>query len=394
MEPSDISRRAFVVSAGLIAVGAGIGGWRLGRNEPLFLSAHHSHSERPHVSAFDGQGRLRFRLPIALRAHAAVGHPVKRHIAVVIARRPGNLMYEIDLADGAIRRVVRSADNRHFYGHGVYSPDGRYLFTTENDFGKGVGVVGVRDAEKLAPVAELPAHGVGPHELVFLSDGQTLVVANGGIRTHPDQPREKLNIPTMEPSLAYVDAANGTLLARFTLDNRFLSIRHLAIGREDLIGIALQYEGPREDAVPLVGFQHGDEPITLAMGEDSLLRRLKNYTGSICLHPATGIAAVSCPRGGQVTFWGATAARCVGAMPIREAGGISLSANGQCFVVTNGLGEIHTIRADTLTPTSAPITIPDTMWDNHLTLTSTTVVVRHQRLNNVDNDNIQRVLHL
>ena len=350
-------------------MGVGLVRWRLRQQQTLFLSPHHDNRERPHVGAFDAGGRLRFRLAIDLRAHAAVVHPVRRDVAIVIARRPGNLLYEIDLDRGAIRRVVRSADHRHFYGHGVYSPDGRFLFTTENDFQNGVGVIGVRDGETLALVREMPSHGIGPHELVFLAHRRTLVVANGGIRTHPDYPREKLNIPTMAPSLAYVDAASGELRAARALGNRFLSIRHLAVGHDDRIGVSLQYEGPQEDAVPLVGFQRGDEPIMLASAPDSLLKRLNHYTGSICLHPDTGIAAVACPRGGQVTFWDAAEARFVATLPIRDAGGISLSVNREAFVVTNGLGEIHTIRADTLTAASPPVAVPDTMWDNHLTLT-------------------------
>lgn len=369
MRMPHFSRRAFLAGAGLAAVaGAGFVAWRP-RQRTVFVSAHHDHDERPHVGGFDSRGRLQFRLPIDLRAHAAVGHPVHHDVAVIIARRPGNLLYEIDLAAGAIRRVVHSADNRHFYGHGVYSPDGRYLYTTENDFENGAGVIGVRDGETLASVREMPSHGVGPHELVFLADGQTLVVANGGIRTHPGSPREKLNLLTMEPSLAYVDAASGQLRAVHTLDNRFLSIRHLAVGPGNLVCIALQHEGPTQDAVPLVGFQRGKEPIVLAAAPEPVLRSLNHYTGSICLHAPTGITAVSCPRGGQVTFWDAATARFVATLPIRDAGGVSLSGDGESFVVTNGLGEIHTIRADTLTPAAPPITVADTMWDNHLTLT-------------------------
>ena len=368
MQNPRFGRRAFLAAAGLGAVGAATAGRRLGRPQPLFLSAHHSHDELPHVGAFDGRRHLRFRLPIDLRAHAAVAHPVRRDAAVIVSRRPGNLLYEIDLAKGAVRQVVRAADNRHFYGHAVYSPDGRYLYTTENDFEDGVGVIGVRDAETLAWIREIPSHGIGPHELAWRDNGRTLVVANGGIRTHPGSPREKLNLPDMTPSLTRVDAASGSVAAVHTLDNPFLSIRHLSVARGGLVAVALQHEGPREDAPPLVGFQRGAGPIVLAEAPPAVLRSLNHYAGSICLHPDTGTAAVSCPRGSQVTFWDAGSARFLTSLPIRDAGGISLSANGECFVVTNGLGEIHTIAADTLKPAAAPVTIADTLWDNHLTL--------------------------
>ena len=363
-----LSRRAAIAAAGLGVVGAATAGWRLRRPQPLFLSAHHSRDDLPHVGAFDGRGRLRFRLPIGLRAHAAVAHPLRRDTAVVVSRRPGNLLHEIDLALGTVRKVVRAADNRHFYGHAVYSPDGRYLFSTENDFENGVGVIGVRDAETLARIREIPSHGIGPHELAWLDNGRTLVVANGGIRTHPGSPREKLNLPDMAPSLTRVDAASGTVRAVHTLDNPFLSIRHLAVARDGLVAVALQHEGPWQDAQPLVGFQRRAGPIVLAEAPQAVIRSLNHYTGSICLHPDTGIAAVSCPRGGQVTFWDAGSARFLASLPIRDAGGISLSAGGECFVVTNGLGEIHTIAADTLKPAAPPVTVADTLWDNHLAL--------------------------
>ena len=40
-----------------------------------------------------------------------------------------------------------------------------------------------------------------------MSDGRTIAVANGGIATHPDFDRVKLNLATMEPSLVRLDAA-------------------------------------------------------------------------------------------------------------------------------------------------------------------------------------------
>ena len=168
MRQLRISRRAILAAAGLGVLAAGATGWRLGRRQPLFLSAHHNRDEVPHAGAFDGRGRLHFRLPIDLRAHASVAHPTRSDLAMFISRRPGNLLHEIDLSNGTVRQVVRAAHNRHFYGHGVYSPDGRYLFTTENDFENGSGVVGVRDAETLSWIREMPSHGIGPHELAFL----------------------------------------------------------------------------------------------------------------------------------------------------------------------------------------------------------------------------------
>ncbi len=39
--------------------------------------------------------------------------------------------------------------------------------------------------------------------------GRRLVVANGGLRTHPDTGRETLNPDDMSPNLALIDLATG-----------------------------------------------------------------------------------------------------------------------------------------------------------------------------------------
>ena len=79
----------------------------------------------------------------------------------------------------------------------------------------------------------------------LLSDGETLVVANGGLATHPDLNRAKRNLPTMAPSLCTIDRRDGALLQELRLDPALhqLSIRHLAVGPADTVALAMQYEG-------------------------------------------------------------------------------------------------------------------------------------------------------
>src|SRR3546814_5410151 len=90
---------------------------------------------------------------------------------------------------------------------------GRWLYACENDYDNARGCIGIYDATAgYRREAELEAYAIGPHEMVLLSDGRTLAVANGGIQTHPARRREKLNIDTMQTSLAYIDAESGALL--------------------------------------------------------------------------------------------------------------------------------------------------------------------------------------
>ncbi|HBM41824.1 MAG TPA: DUF1513 domain-containing protein, partial [Sulfitobacter sp.] len=63
-----------------------------------------------------------------------------------------------------------------------------------------------------------------------LPGGDTLVVANGGIDTHPDSGRAKLNIPTMRPNLTYINDRRILEQIELPHDMHRNSIRHLAVG--------------------------------------------------------------------------------------------------------------------------------------------------------------------
>lgn len=80
------------------------------------------------------------------------------------------------------------------------------LVTTESDYATCAGVLGIWDVRRnYARIAEIPTGGICPHEVIRLSGTQSLVVADGGIRTHPDSGRDKLDLHDMHPSLVYID---------------------------------------------------------------------------------------------------------------------------------------------------------------------------------------------
>ena len=103
-----------------------------------------------------------------------------------------------------------------------------------------------------------------PHDVALLADGRTMVIANGGIKTHPDSGADELNLPDMKPSLVYVDLATGDLVEEQILAAELhqLSIRHLALAASDTVVFGCQYRGPEDDAPPLLGFhRRGEKPV-------------------------------------------------------------------------------------------------------------------------------------
>ena len=113
---------------------------------PLYVGCRADDAERYFTTGFGADGHVVFDVALPGRGHGAAFRPTVPQ-CVAFARRPGTFAVVIDIDRGeAVRRIDATA-GRHFYGHGAFSPDGRYLFTTENDFEAGRGLVGIRDAE-------------------------------------------------------------------------------------------------------------------------------------------------------------------------------------------------------------------------------------------------------
>ncbi len=338
--------------------------------EALFLSARGDHQGRHFVSGFKRDGSPGFDLALPGRGHAIARRP-RAPEAVVFARRPGTFAVVLDPGSGETRGSLASPAGHHFYGHGVFSHDGRTLFTTENAFEAGRGVIGIWDAtDGYRRVGAYPSHEIGPHDIGLLADGKTLVVANGGIMTHPDSGRAKLNLPEMTPSLAYVDMADGALRGAYRLPAELhrLSIRHLALGPGDRVALALQYEGPRQDLVPLVGLHGGEERIALPETPQGILRRMRNYGGGAAIDRGGRLLAVSCPRGNLVAFWRLGEDRFLGRVEVPDGCGIGATENAGEFMITSGLGGACLYRPLTGQKTVLSPALPGApLWDNHLT---------------------------
>jgi uncharacterized protein len=367
-QTADYSRRAFLSSlAGSLLVALGFrAATARGSAGPLYLACRAEDAERYFTTGFGADGHVVFDLPLPGRGHGAAFRPAAPE-CVVFARRPGTFAVVIDIDRGEALRRIDTAAGRPFYGHGAFSPDGRYLFTTENDFETGRGMVGIRDAEDgYRQIGEFASQGIGPHELVLMPDGGTLAVANGGIRTHPDNDRAMLNLDTMQPSLAYLDLASGRLRDAFGLAPRLrrLSIRHLAVNADGLLAMAMQYEGSKRDRVPLVGVHDGGD-IQLMEAPPEIERRMRHYAGSIAFDQSGRLIAVSCPRGNLITLWDARTGRLIDQVEIADGCGVAPAQTPGAFVITGGRGDVVTIEPGQGGRPSMDVA-GRTAWDNHL----------------------------
>lgn len=285
---------------------------------------------------------------------------------VAFARRPGRFGVAVPVGSGA-PVWFSSKPDRHFFGHGVFSADGRLLYTTENDYERGQGVIGVRDATGgYRQIGELAGYGVGPHDLALLSDGRTVVIANGGILTHPDRPREELNLADMQPSLVYMDLKTGDLVEerKLAADLHQLSIRHLTVAENDTVVFGCQYRGPEEDMPPLMGFHRRGEEPALVPTPAATQAMLRNYIGSVTADASGAIVAASAPKGGLVTYWDVASRRFLGTNELGDGCGLAPTHHNASFLLTSGDGWLATAEAGGITARrSSPY-----HWDNHAIL--------------------------
>lgn len=325
---------------------------------PDFVTAGNKPDKSTWLVGLSASGDVRFQIPIPGRGHAAALHPTQPQ-AVAFARRPGRFAVVIDCLSGTEIARLDSPSGRHFYGHGAFSADGKLLFTTENDFDAPAGVLGIWDAtDGYKRVQEIPSGGIGPHEVLSLPDGG-LVVANGGIQTHPDMGRAKLNLPAMQTNLTYLDA-KGTITDQAVLSGemRQNSIRHIALTHRGDVVAALQWQGPPTKRVSLVLHHTRGSDVQLLTHPDE--RKLKNYAGSIATCAETGEIAVTGPKGSHVLFFNAGGTP-NGSTRHGTAAGVARSPTGGLMITRDG-GLVHRENGiERLIPVTG-----DWAWDNHL----------------------------
>lgn len=351
----------------------------------LYISGAKQSSDQHVAVLFDDKGKLQATVPLTARAHGAAAH-AKSHRVCIFGRRPGLFMNTFDVRNPNIHRVIAPMSARHFYGHGTYSETGNLLYATENDFDNARGVIGIYDATRgYRRIGEMETYGIGPHEIVRVPGRELLVIANGGIQTHPDTGREKLNLPVMQPSLSIVDARNGELVGRhFLADNLHqVSIRHLACAADGKIWYAGQYEGDKKTIDGLAGFislrdslhsfqqgVSGRGLVTIDLPE-YVQNQASGYLSSVAI---VGQHAVfTAAKGGLVFSVNRDSLLVDDSLTVFDCSGVAASNVSDLYdnqayetdesaLLTSGTGEIISLGGDGL----SSLAIHNLQWDNHV----------------------------
>jgi hypothetical protein len=304
------------------------------------------------------------------RGHGLCQNPKKTEHVVMFSRRPGTHGLRFNTHTNDIDGRFHSIKDRYMQGHGCYSADGQWLYCTESSISSGEGKITVRDATTLEQINEFNSHGIGPHDIRLMPDGHTLIVANGGLLTHPNSGRKILNLETMCSSLSYIDSSNGELISEHFLAEPKASIRHIDVAADGTVAVALQVQREamsNKELTPLAAIHKPGQPLKLLQAPEALMIKLNDYMGSVAIHDNYRIAGFTSPRGDLVMFWHLDDLSLQSYHVFHDVCGLTLSQNNKYFVLSNSAGKIRQINTRTLkVDKQKSLQFPEKNWDNHM----------------------------
>lgn len=363
-----MQRRTFLGLSAVALAAGGVGGWTLfgPDGQPLLLSARDDADGRHYAVGYRLDGARAFATQVSERCHDVVPHP-SLPLALFVGRRPSTESYLLDTRDGHLLQTLVAPPGRHFNGHAVFHADGEWLYSSENDTtDPGRGVLGVHRlvGERLQRDGEHPTHGIGPHQLLWMPDGETLVVANGGIRTEAES-RVEMNLDAMDSSLVLM-GRDGRLLSRERLAERQNSVRHLAVAGDGTVVSGQQYMGELHDKAPLLAIKRPGqafEPFPLG---EAQRQAMNQYTASLAIHDELRLLALTAPRGNRFFIWDLDSAELRLDVPLADCAGVGALRDG--FAVTSGQGRCRLYHCRGERIAAEALNLPAGLWDNHLRL--------------------------
>ena len=323
------------------------------------------------LAIFDANGQDLFSTRLPARGHDIALRPDGAE-AVIFARRPGDWAVVFDLQARVIKHTILASTGRHFYGHGSYSEDGRWLFATENDVTSGNGVLGTYDVhDGYRRVAEHTSGGIGPHDIAVMPDGGR-VIANGGVRTHPDTGRTPLNLATMRSNLTVINKTGAISNLELPAALRQNSIRHLAVAADGAVVFGCQWEGDATEAPDLIGVMEPSGAMRMLSMPDDDLFALKNYIGSIALDTTGQIILATAPKGNSLVRFDRHSGRFLGRDSMGDVCGVRAFAGSGHFILSSGKDGLAILDSSNAPKrmASGAAAAQAFIWDNHVRMIS------------------------
>lgn len=259
---------------------------------------------------------------------------------VISFEKKGRGACEINLKKGAVTKNIPTLQSRHFYGHGIFSPDGQKLFSTETYLRNEKGAIIIRNGTSLEVIGEFPSYGENPHDCKLHDNGQVLAVTNAGTK----RPKNS------GASVCYIDLNSQELIERVNIPAQHLNAGHLAHDHSNnLVVSSAPRDGlPHRSIGGVTIRKSGSQPSYMDTPQ-SVSSQLTGEALSIAIHTDLGIAAITHPDANTITLWSLKAQKLIKAIKLSKVRGATTSKDGKYFIFSYGANtELAFLNAKTL----------------------------------------------
>lgn len=229
-----MKRREFIQNgiqsiAGLYALSS-IPQWAYGaglHKKQIFIAGGNGHGDVLWME-LDTQKQLRVKAPVM--PHSFLLHPAAEKTVVVI-EKAGTKAAVCDFQSGKMRKLIECPKGFEFYGHGVFSGDGKTLYITRVERSTGIGHLAAYDARTYKEQGQVQVAPGGIHDSFLLSDKKTLLVTSSGLQvnTYASGGAVVVKPRAEKSSLVHLDLETGKVKSKQFLNDETQSIGHFAV---------------------------------------------------------------------------------------------------------------------------------------------------------------------
>ncbi len=275
--------------------------------------------------------------------HGIAFNPVLSGRAALFEKRgPGAC--ELDISTGKVLREIPCPEDRNFYGHGAYSPDGKILYAAETiTRGEYKGLIVMRDAVTMEEIGEFPSYGSRPHDCQILKDGKTMIITNGGGLVG----EKELG------SVTYVDIESQQLIAKIWVENKRFNAGHVAVAENgNIVVVSAPREGSpakKNGGVTIGGM---NRKLVTAKGPGNILNKMVGETLSVCIDNLRNIAAATTPDAGRITFWDLETQQLVHTIKVTHPRGVTMTLDKKNYIFSYDKpdSKLGMVNAETFEP--------------------------------------------
>jgi hypothetical protein len=314
------------------------------------------------IGGFDLDSNEFFEIALDFEAHIVMQHPIEKHLAVAFPQYPGGTRAALlDLKNRKVIEHIPALPGSIFYGHGVFSDDGKLMYSSELDPKDSRGIVSIRDFKSGKYLGNFPTFGTGPHDLKIIRNGSAMLIVNSGFID--EAYKEKIR---PENEVVCVDIKAQKELWRYEPPKVRQFIQHVAMNDKEEVAIGFVNVG--DESLVNVAIRKKDGTATFPAETATPAEIYGKYAFGLAISPNGEILGTAHPDG-IVNLWEMASGKLIKTIKcVMPHGIVAVNAPTDCFIVTYNNGSIGKIDLRTFELVELRGNSPPILNYKHLTL--------------------------